>query len=254
MSTRERIVDTAIALFNEQGTGPVTTNHIAQAMGISPGNLYYHFRNKEAIVRAIYARLRPAWEASSALPTNRPLTVADLRRVLADHFRIVWAYRFYYRELSALLRRDPELAREYREVRRAALANIEALLRHFVDAGVLAVPDADAALPELAQVCWGPGGLLAAVRRTRRRSSQPGRSRSWRRIDPAGSSPIFHRNRGGLARPVGAGRRQLERSAVPQLPDHSWIRRRHAGSGCAGCRRSSALSPVAPSPRPSLVS
>lgn len=154
MSTRERIVDTAIALFNEQGTGPVTTNHIAQAMGISPGNLYYHFRNKEAIIRAIYARLRPAWEAASALPAGRPPTVADLRRVLADHFRIVWTYRFYYRELPALVRRDPELAREYREVRRAALANIEALLRHFVEAGVLIVPDADAALPELAQICW----------------------------------------------------------------------------------------------------
>jgi AcrR family transcriptional regulator len=154
VQTRERIVDTAIALFNEAGTGPVTTNHIAQAMGISPGNLYYHFRNKEAIVRAIYARLRPAWEEASALPPDRSPTVADLHAILSRHFRIVWDYRFYYRELPALLRRDPELAREYREVRRAALANIESLLRHFVDAGVLIVPDADAALPELAQVCW----------------------------------------------------------------------------------------------------
>jgi hypothetical protein len=39
-------------------------------------------------------------------------------------------------------------------VRRAGLANIEALLRHLVDAGILIVPDADAALPELAQICW----------------------------------------------------------------------------------------------------
>jgi AcrR family transcriptional regulator len=154
MHNRERIVDTAIVLFNEQGTTTVSTNHIAQALGISPGNLYYHFRNKEEIVRAIYGRLRPAWEAASALPTDRPPTVTDLHQVLANHFRIVWAYRFYYRELPVLLRRDPELAREYRDVRRAALANIEALLRHFVDAGVLAVPDADSALPELAQVAW----------------------------------------------------------------------------------------------------
>jgi AcrR family transcriptional regulator len=154
MQTRERIIDTAIALFNEAGTGPVTTNHIAQAMGISPGNLYYHFRNKEAIVCAIYARLRPAWEAASALPADRPPTPADLQAILSRHFRIVWDYRFYYRELPALLRRDPELAREYREVRRAGLANIETLLRHLVDAGILIVPDADAALPELAQICW----------------------------------------------------------------------------------------------------
>jgi AcrR family transcriptional regulator len=154
LPNRERIIDAAIALFNEQGTGPVSTNHIAQAIDISPGNLYYHFRNKEEIIRAIYARLRPAWEAASALPADRPPTVADLRRILADHARVVWAYRFYYRELPALMRRDPELAGEYREVRRAALINIETLLRQCVEAEVLVVPDADSALPELAQVCW----------------------------------------------------------------------------------------------------
>jgi AcrR family transcriptional regulator len=153
-NNRERIVDAAIVLFNEQGTGSVSTNHIAQATGISPGNLYYHFRNKEAIIRAIYARLRPAWEAASALPADQPPGVVDLRRILADHARIVWAYRFYYRELPALLRRDPELASEYREVRRAALTNIETLLMQCMDADVLVVPDADATLPELAQVIW----------------------------------------------------------------------------------------------------
>ena len=152
--TRERIVDTAIRLFNDEGTGPVSTNHIARAAGISPGNLYYHFRNKEAIVQAIYARQRPAWETAVSLPRDRPPTIADLYRIIRDHFRLVWEYRFYYRELPALLRRDPELDRQYQEVRQAGLANIEALLRHFVAAGVLAMPDVDAAAPELARVCW----------------------------------------------------------------------------------------------------
>lgn len=156
MTTRERIVDTAIRLFNDEGTGPVSTNHIARAAGISPGNLYYHFRNKEAIVRAIYARLRPAWEAAVSLPTDREPTIADLHRIVREHFRIVWDYRFYYRELPALLRRDAELDRQYQEVRQAGLANVEALLRHFAAAGVLALPDADhdAAAPELARICW----------------------------------------------------------------------------------------------------
>lgn len=154
MTTRDRIIDAAISLFNEQGTGPVSTNHIATAMGISPGNLYYHFRHKEEIIRAIYARLRPAWSAAMALPADRPPTMAALRRLLEANARIVWDYRFYYRELPELMRRDPELATVYRAVRRAGLANVEALLHSLVAAGLLRAPDDPAALPELARICW----------------------------------------------------------------------------------------------------
>ena len=154
MGTRDRILDTAIRLFNDQGTGPVSTNHIAAALGISPGNLYYHFRHKEEIIRAIYARLRPRWETANTLPPGQLPTVGDIRRILDANARIVWDYRFYYRELPALMRRDPDLAAAYREVRRAGLANIEALLSYFVAAGVLTGPTEPAAIREFARVCW----------------------------------------------------------------------------------------------------
>ena len=58
VSTKEAIVITAIELFNEKGTAAVSTNRIAEAMGISPGNLYYHFRNKEEIIHGSLLVLR----------------------------------------------------------------------------------------------------------------------------------------------------------------------------------------------------
>ncbi len=56
MNTKDRIIDMALRLFNDMGTSAISTNHIAVALEMSPGNLYYHFHNKEEIIRAILKR------------------------------------------------------------------------------------------------------------------------------------------------------------------------------------------------------
>ena len=80
MGNRERILEASLALFNERGTRSVTTNHIAEHLSISPGNLYYHFRNKEEIIRTIQPLFSEAVRTALALPDDREITAADVGR------------------------------------------------------------------------------------------------------------------------------------------------------------------------------
>lgn len=57
MSTKEAILATALRLFNERGTDVITVRHIAGEMGISHGNVCYHFPNTDAIVSRLYDQL-----------------------------------------------------------------------------------------------------------------------------------------------------------------------------------------------------
>src|SRR4051794_5020830 len=141
MKTRERILATALRLFNDSGTGPVSTNHIAAALGISPGNLYYHFRNKEEIIRALFEQQFAGWDQLYNLPNDRMPTLADLQQLVQATFVLGWSYRFIYRELIALLRRDEQLQRRWVDIRARGFAGFHELVALFVAAGVLRAPD-----------------------------------------------------------------------------------------------------------------
>jgi len=113
--TKNRILETAIELFNERGTKGVTTNHIAAAMGISPGNLYYHFRNKEGIIRAIFARMHEVG-LSDYLEINAEQgagSAASMEETFLMIQRFNWRYRFFKRELASLVQNDPELKKQF---------------------------------------------------------------------------------------------------------------------------------------------
>jgi AcrR family transcriptional regulator len=154
MKTRERILATALRLFNESGTAPVSTNHIADALGISPGNLYYHFRNKEEIIRALFEQQFARWDEPNTLSDNRVPTLADLQQIVRATFITAWEYRFMYRELIALLRRDAQLHQRWVEIRARGFAGFRELVDLFVAAGVLRAPNDPAVVTRLAELCW----------------------------------------------------------------------------------------------------
>lgn len=116
MTTKHRVLDTATTLFNDATIGEVSTNHIAKAAGISSGNLYYHYPNKEATIGAVLERMVGAFGEVWALPQNRKVTLADVQNTMSRLFEVLWRFRFFYREQLALLRRDPELSARHQQM------------------------------------------------------------------------------------------------------------------------------------------
>src|SRR5438105_4570822 len=78
--TAERILEGALELLNGPDGSAVTTNHITAHLVMSPGYLYYHFRNREEIVRGIFPRIEAEGLAATALPAGSDLDAREFGR------------------------------------------------------------------------------------------------------------------------------------------------------------------------------
>ncbi len=135
--TREKILDTALKLFNERGERTVTTNHIAAELGISPGNLYYHFKNKGQIIFELFGQLRQLLKTQIQVPENRNLTFADKKNYLEVTIASLWQFRFIYRDIHGFIHTSPELSEAYSEFSRECLGMLKKVYKALADAGLL---------------------------------------------------------------------------------------------------------------------
>jgi len=114
--TRERILELALRLFNDFGEPNVNTTLIAEEMNISPGNLYYHFKNKDDIINCIFQQFEREIDKLLALPTEREPNVEDAWLFLHVLFELIWKYRFFYRDLNNLLANNRTLELKFKQL------------------------------------------------------------------------------------------------------------------------------------------
>tara|TARA_B100001057_G_C22850157_1_gene950640 strand:+ start:1667 stop:2302 length:636 start_codon:yes stop_codon:yes gene_type:complete len=141
MKTRDKIVFAALEQFNEFGERNVTTNHIAAFLEISPGNLYYHFRNKQEIVREIFALYSDELLERFTPTQTQKESLALLKHYLDSIFTLMWKYRFFYANLPEILQRDEVLHNEYIGVQEKLQTNLVDIMRAFVSLGLVAVDE-----------------------------------------------------------------------------------------------------------------
>ena len=125
--TAERILEVTLELFNRFGEPNVSTTLISAEMGISPGNLYYHYPAKDELINALFDRYERA--------LNDLLHAADNVRNVEDAwlffhmlFELIWQYRFLYRDLNDLLSKNRRLETHFQFVLKNKSRAVQAVL------------------------------------------------------------------------------------------------------------------------------
>ncbi len=143
--TRERILETALTLFNRFGEPHITTADIANEMGISPGNLYYHFGNKDQIIAELFGAFERRLDTLLLLPAGRMADVEDLWLVLHLLFEAMWDHRFFFRDLDEIVSRNRKLASRWALMLRRGARTVIELCRAMVATGAMRASESEIA-------------------------------------------------------------------------------------------------------------
>ena len=94
--TRARIQQVALELFTEQGYDKTSLREIAERLGVTKAALYYHFKSKEDIFRAILDDYRREMDAFIGWGEAQPHTDAARRELIARYVDTVVRHTTLY--------------------------------------------------------------------------------------------------------------------------------------------------------------
>lgn len=125
MKTKDRILLASLDAFSTEGVGQISTNHIADIMDISPGNLYYHFQSKGEIIVALYNCFKTDFSVFVKSIEGHIKTPEEVWLVLNLTFQLMSKYRFIFRDASYSSSRYPELKKPFKTLLKATRSAID---------------------------------------------------------------------------------------------------------------------------------
>lgn len=131
MKTKDKIIQAAIQLFNDQGIMQVSLRRIAAEVKISHSNLAYHYKSKNDIMLEIYRRMDE--EMADAVFPAGDLSLKHYHQLLKRISEFQQRHAFFYTERLTIAREHPEVIERYRETVTQRSVQYEGLINHFIE-------------------------------------------------------------------------------------------------------------------------
>lgn len=153
LTTKQKILEASIRLFNWNDVANVRLQQIADETGISVGNLAYHFKNKDAIVSAVYENMFDEFSnILSAYLISQKLTDFDAQ--IERYHRFFAKYKFYLIDLFEIERSYPDIMRQWQDSVSKMMMQIRKRLDYYVQRGILKPEPAPGVYDSLANTIW----------------------------------------------------------------------------------------------------
>tara|TARA_R110002049_G_scaffold238784_4_gene411871 strand:+ start:3440 stop:4081 length:642 start_codon:yes stop_codon:yes gene_type:complete len=137
IKTKDKIILCAIQLYNENGVQSITSRHIAAKLGISHGNLDYHYKTKEDLILAIYKRMRKEMSESYLLRDEYTSSMEHFYRLLIHTEEFQNKYRFFNLDVLEISRSYPTTSKLLKKTLEIRENQMNSFFKEFITEGYM---------------------------------------------------------------------------------------------------------------------
>jgi len=151
ISTKQRIINKAVELFNQNGFASVSLFEIAGALGMTRGNLTYHFKHKDNLLEAIADELWDKMRAERSKSQQMP-SFENLHREIQLYYYMQQAYAFIFLDYHVL--NHVAIRENFRELTQQQIQACEATIAFSISAGNMRPEPFEGMYHNLAFTTW----------------------------------------------------------------------------------------------------
>ncbi len=136
-NTKEIILNTALDLFNSEGLSKVTLRTIANKMGISQGNLNYHFKKRDDIINTLYFQLVAQIDGDMSKNQNQAKGLRSLLGLPSMIMESFYDYRFFLLDSVLVMRENKKIRAHYLQLMKKRKSQFLSILEPLIDTQLL---------------------------------------------------------------------------------------------------------------------